>query len=143
MEKTALGLGTNAAWQYDLFEVGLQLYLDYFTPVEGAQETTSFLAFSYGASFGVLPFGDLVGFFAEARAVSLFAGPRRTEFFAYLGARARLLDYLEPALWVGYPLGSVSNVSGLQVGLELRFSYDLEAIVEDSTTVERDDSIFE
>ncbi|MEQ9501077.1 MAG: hypothetical protein RIT81_29690 [Deltaproteobacteria bacterium] len=143
LEKTAVGLGSSAAWQYDMFEFGLELYLDYYTPVEGAEERTSFMTLSYGASFGVLPWGDLVGFFAEARAVSLFAGPQRTEFFAYLGARGRFLDYLEPALWLGYPLGSVRNVSTLQVGAELRFSYDLQDIVESSTRVVRDDEIFE
>lgn len=143
LEKTGVGLGSSAAWQYDMFEFGLELYLDYFTPVEGAEERTSFATLSYGASFGILPWEDLVGFFAEARAISLFAGPQRTEFFAYLGARGKFMDYVEPALWLGYPLGSISNVSGLQVGAELRFSYDLQDIVEDDVRVIRDDVILE
>ncbi|MEL6188127.1 MAG: hypothetical protein AAFU79_26175, partial [Myxococcota bacterium] len=57
-------------------------------------------------------------------------GPARTELQVYGGVRSRLFDFVEPALWVGYPIGSAAEVTGLQVGAELRFSYDVRAIIE-------------
>lgn len=129
LEKTDVGLGASVAWQYKLFYLGAQLYTDYFIPVSDALDRSHFLTFNYGLSLGALPFGDLVGFYAEARATSLLAGPGRTEFFTYFGARARLFEHLEPAVWVAVPLGSVRNASPYQIGAELRFSYDLYDVV--------------
>ena len=140
LEKTDLGLGVNFAWQWDMLYVGAQLYADYFFPVGGSLDRQSFFTLNYGASVGVLPFGEIVGAYLEGRATSLFAGPGRTEFFVYGGFRGRLLDYIEPAVWVAFPLGSIRDVSGLQIGAELRFSYDVEAIV-DSGKLNRSDDI--
>jgi hypothetical protein len=124
LEKTSLGGGASLSWSRGIFSLAMQLNADYFSPVKGALDQTSFLTLGYGASVGALPFGDLVGFFAEARATSLFSGPGRTELFAYAGARARLPLGFEPALWVALPLGSVAEVSGAQLGVELRFAFD-------------------
>ena len=142
LEKTDVGLGATAAWQHQFLYVGAQVYADYFIPVSDALDRSQFLTFNYGLSVGALPFGDLVGFYAEARATSLLAGPGRTELFTYLGARARLLDHLEPALWVAFPLGSVRNANTFQLGAELRFSYDLYDVV-DAGGAGRRDSLFE
>ncbi len=130
LEKADFGLGASAAWQWDILRLGAQFYADYFVPVSDAQDRTSFFTVSWGASVGALPFGDLVGFYAEARAVSLLAGPGRTEFFTYLGVRGHFMKYLEPALWLTLPLGSVRNANTFQVGAELRFSYDVFDIVD-------------
>ncbi|MCA9552291.1 MAG: hypothetical protein KC933_19810, partial [Myxococcales bacterium] len=132
MEKTNVGLGASAAWQYQLFYFGAQFYTDYFIPVAGSVDPTSFFTLNYGVSFGALPFGDLVGFYAEARATSLLAGPGRTEFFTYFGARARFFEHLEPALWIAFPLGSVRNANTFQIGAEIRFSYDLYDVLNPS-----------
>lgn len=132
LEKTDIGAGASIAWQYDLLHLGAQFYTDYFFPVSDAIDQTDFLTLSYGLSVGALPWGDLVGFYAEARATSLLAGPRRTEFFTYLGVRGRLFDYFEPALWVVLPLGSVRNVNTYQIGAELRFSYDVYDVIDDT-----------
>src|SRR5262249_19231985 len=110
LEKSAFGLGVNAAWMTNIIYIGFQLYTDYFVPVSGANDREKFLAFNYGASVGVLPVGDLIGIFLETRAESIFAGPRRTEFFTYLGARAHF-EFVEPAVWLALPLGSVRDVT--------------------------------
>lgn len=143
LEKTAFGAGLNAAWRYDLMYFGFQMYLDYFTPVESALDRTDFFTLGYGASVGALPFGDLVGFFLEARSVTLFGGPQRTEFFTYLGARGRLADFIEPALWIAHPIGSVSRVSGFQFGVEMRFSYDLQDVIEPKRQSGRNDPLLQ
>ncbi len=143
LEKTDLGLGVNFAWQWDMLHIGAQLYADYFFPVSGSLERQSFFTLNYGASVGVLPFGDIVGAYLEGRATSLFTGPGRTEFFTYAGFRGRILDYIEPAIWVAFPLGSIRDVSGLQVGAELRFSYDIEAIVDSGKLKRGDDPLLE
>lgn len=143
LEKTALGLGLQLAWQWEFLYTGVQLYSDYFFPVEGAADQTDFFTLSYGFSVGALPFGDIVGAYVEGRATSLLAGPRRTEFFMYFGVRGRLMEYIEPGLWVGVPLGSVADVSGVQIGAELRFSYDLADILDTGTFTRQDGPLVE
>lgn len=143
LEKTALGLGLQLAWQWEFLYTGVQLYTDYFFPVSGAADQTNFFTLSYGFSVGALPFGDIIGAYVEGRATSLLAGPRRTEFFMYFGVRARLLEYLEPGLWVGLPLGSIADVSGVQFGAELRFSYDLAEILDSGTFTRQDQPLIE
>ncbi len=138
LEKTALGLGFNLAWQWEFIYAGVQFYTDYFFPISGAADRAKFFTLNYGFSLGALPFGDIVGAYVEARAASLLYGPRRTEFFMYFGVRAKLLEYFEPGVWVGLPLGSVANVSGVQFGGELRFSYDLADILDSGTLTRRD-----
>lgn len=130
LEKADIGLGASVAWQWNILRLGAQFYTDYFIPVSDAQDRTAFFTINWGASVGALPFGDLVGFFAEARAVSLLAGPGRTEFFTYLGVRGHVWEYFEPAIWLNVPLGSVRNANTFQVGGELRFSYDVFDIVD-------------
>lgn len=128
-DKTDVGLGVSLAWAYDIFQLGVQLGGDYFIPLAGTPDQSRFFTLGYGASFGVLPWGELVGFFAEFRATSLLAGPGRTELFAYAGARGRLAGIFEPGIWVGMPFGSVREVSGPQLGLELRVSYDMLELI--------------
>jgi hypothetical protein len=128
-DKTDLGLGMNAAWQYGMFYSGVQLYGDYYLPVANAIDQTSFPTLSYGASVGVLPLEELLGVYLEGRATTLFTGPTRTEFFTYLGVRSRFLDYLEAAVWGSLPIGSVGRVSGVQLGAELRFAYDIDDVI--------------
>src|SRR5262249_36008589 len=111
LEKTDLGLGASAAWQFDMFYVGAQLYGDYFFPVSDALDRASFPTLAWGLSAGVLPAGDLIGIYAEARSTSMFSGPGRTEVFSYLGARFHFLDHVETAVWGALPIGSVANVS--------------------------------
>ncbi|MBK8011485.1 MAG: hypothetical protein IPK13_09045 [Deltaproteobacteria bacterium] len=134
LEKSALGVGATAAWRYQMLAFGAQFYADYFFPVQstGVSQRTSFLTLHYGASVGVLPFGDIVGAYLESRATTLVVGPRRTELFAYLGVRGRIADVFEPALLIGLPFGSVGDVSGVQLGFELRATYDAAALFEPS-----------
>lgn len=129
LERNDLGLGVNAAWQTGMFHLAAQLYGDFFFPVSGSAEKLEFFALGYGASIGVRPFDELVGFYLEGRGATLFTGPIPREFFAYLGARGHFADYFEPALWVALPIGSVGSVGSLQVGAELRFSYDVEGVI--------------
>lgn len=129
LEKVDLGLGGSFAWRTDYVLLQAQLYFDYLFPTPIASERVSFLAISYGASVGLQPIGDIVTPYLEARAVSLVGGPSRTEMVSYLGVRSRFFEILEPALWVGLPIGSAANVSSLQFGGELRISYDLRDIV--------------
>lgn len=128
-DKTDLGLGMNAAWQIGMFYSGLQLYGDYYLPVANAIDQTSFPTLSWGASVGVLPLDELLGVYLEGRATTLFTGPTRTEFFTYLGARSRFLDFYEVAVWGSMPIGSVGRVSGVQFGAELRFAYDIDDVI--------------
>jgi hypothetical protein len=141
LEKTAIGLGFNLAWQWEWIYAGLQFYSDYFFPISGAADRSKFFTLNYGFSLGVLPFGEIVGAYVEARAASLLYGPQRTEFFMYFGVRAKLLSYFEPGVWVGVPLGSVLDVSGPQFGGELRFSYDLADILDPGTSTREDRSL--
>jgi hypothetical protein len=130
LEKHDLGLGVSAAYRAQMLHVAAQLYFDYFAPVSGSSDTTRFLSLGYGLSAGVRPFEeDNIGFYLEARGASLFAGPRRNELFTYLGARGRFAQYFEPALWISLPFGSVGRVSSLQIGAELRVSYDVEDVI--------------
>jgi hypothetical protein len=126
LEKNGFGAGANAAWMSGLIYLGAQMYADYYVPVSGANDQSSFMALSYGASVGAMPIGDIFGVFLEGKATSLLAGPRRTEFFTYLGARGRFADLVEPAVWIALPLGSVHDVTGFQFGASLRFAYDVE-----------------
>jgi hypothetical protein len=123
--KTALGLGFNAAYQANIVLVGLQAYTDYYFPVKNADDPTNFFTISYGASVGVVPFDGMIGAFLEARATSLLTGPRRTELFSYLGVRGHLADIVEPSLWLCLPIGSVTDVTGLQIGIGLHVMYDV------------------
>ncbi len=143
LEKTDLGLGFNLAWEYSIFSAGFQFYLDYFFPVSDAINRSKFLTVSYGTSIGARPFGDIVGFYFETRTTSLMAGPTRTEVFTYLGARGKFLDILEPALWLSLPFGSVSNVTGLQAGIDLRVTYDLNDVLDSGKTQRGDINLFE
>jgi hypothetical protein len=130
LEKHDFGLGVNTSYEKSVFHISGQFYADYFLPVPGAESTLKFLTLSYGGSLGIRPLGDLVGLYAEGRGLSLIAGPIRNEFFLYFGARAHFLDHIEPALWVSLPLGSVREVSPVQLGLEVRLTYDVEAVIE-------------
>ena len=129
LENHDFGLGANFVWQWRWLYTGLQLFGDVFVPVGGASQDATFSAISYGASVGALPFGDWLGFYVEGRGTSLLLGGGRNEFFTYIGARGRFIDRLEPAIWVGLPLGSVREVSPVQVGIELRFSYDVDDVL--------------
>jgi hypothetical protein len=136
-DKHDVGAGFSAAWQQNIFHVAAQMYLDYFGAVPKAPDSTNFLTLSYGASFGVRPVGDLLGIYAELRGTSLLT-KERTEIFGYVGARAHLAEFFEPAVWIGLPFGSVGSVSTLQIGGELRFAYDVEAVIERGT-IHRDE----
>ena len=81
---------------------------------------------------------DLTPIELLTRATSLLAGPGRTEFFTYFGARARFFEHLEPALWIAFPLGSVRNANTFQIGAEIRFSYDLYDVLNPSGGDRRD-----
>ncbi len=142
LENHDFGLGANLAWRWRWLYTGLQLFGDLFVPVGGGSQNTTFGAISYGASVGALPFGDLVGFFVEGRGTSLLLGGGRHEFFAYAGARGRFLETLEPAIWVAVPLGSIQDASPAQLGLEIRFSYDIEDVLE-PRRIKREDDILE
>ena len=142
MESHDFGLGANFVWRWKWLYTGFQLFGDIFVPVGDASQDTAFGAISYGATVGGLPFGDLVGFFIEGRGTSLLIGSGRNEFFAYAGARGRFLDMIEPALWVAVPLGSIREASPVQFGLELRFSYDVDDVLEPRRS-RRDDDILE
>lgn len=133
LEKTDIGGGASLAYVADIFHAGLQLYLDYFFPVSDSSDALSFTALSYGVSFGLRPWGDIVGFYVEGRGTALVAGPRRSELFTYLGARGKFFDYFEPAVWISLPIGSVNRVSSLQFGMELRVSYDFEGVISKGT----------
>lgn len=137
---TAVGLGINAAYQYSLVEVQLQLGGDYFIPV--VSNAQQFLSFQYGASVGVLPFDQVAGFFVEARATTTVVGAVRTELFTYLGARGRFADLIEPAIWVALPIGSVAVSTGLQLGVELRLAYDVPDVV-GNTEIKKETSILD
>ena len=143
LENHDFGLGANFAWQWKWLYTGLQLFGDLFVPVGGASQTSSFTAISYGATVGALPFGDHVGFFVEGRGTSLLLGGGRNEFFTYLGARGRLLEMIEPALWIGLPVGSIREASPIQFGLEVRFSYDVVDVLEPRRDRRRQDNLLE
>ncbi len=142
LENHSLGLGANFAWRWKWLYTGVQLYGDAFIPVGESSQNTAFTSVSYGASVGVLPFGDWVGFFAEGRGTSLFIGGGRNEFFTYLGARGRVFDRFEPAVWIAVPVGSVQDVSPIQFGFELRFAYDIDG-VEEPDRIRREQDILE
>ena len=65
----------------------------------------------------------------EARGTTLISGPVRNEWFLNVGARGRLMGLLEPALWIGIPIGSISRTSSIQLGAEIRVSYDVESVM--------------
>jgi hypothetical protein len=131
LEKNNLGLGAQVAYQIGIVHSSLQLYFDYFFPVESnAVDNSKFFTINWGAAVGVLPLeSDILGIYAEARTSSLLLGPGRTELFTYLGARSHFLEYLEGALWVSLPIGSVNRVTGFQLGADLRFSYDINEVI--------------
>jgi hypothetical protein len=143
LAKTAVGLGFNAAWQASIVMLSLQAYSDYFFPVKNADDQTAFFTLSYGASVGVLPFGDVLGIFLEGRSASLLTGPRRTEFFTYLGARAHFADLIEPSVWLCLPVGSVNDATGLQIGFGLHVMYDVADAVTIGKSVRQDQPLLE
>ncbi|MBI2376714.1 MAG: hypothetical protein HYV07_22140 [Deltaproteobacteria bacterium] len=128
LEKHDLGAGFSSSWGFDMFTFTAQAYVDYFLAVSESRSRFSFLSLAYGGGLGVRPFGDWLGLYGEFRGVSFLAGPQRSEIFTYLGARVRTA-MLEPGLWVSLPLGSISSASSLQLGLELRVAYDVDAVV--------------
>jgi hypothetical protein len=130
LEKHMVGGGVSVAWEASIVHVAGQLYLDGFLPVGNSSDQTSFLALGYGVGVGVWPLEDWLGVYAEARGVRLFLGPNRTELFTYVGVKSRLLEFFEPAVFVGIPIGSIAEVTGPQLGVELRFSYDVESVVD-------------
>ncbi len=130
LEKHMVGGGVSVAWEASIVHLAGQLYLDGFLPVGNSSDQTSFLALGYGLGVGVWPLEDWLGVYAEARGVRLFLGPNRTELFTYVGVKSRLLEHIEPALFVGIPIGSIAEVTGPQLGVELRFSYDVESVVD-------------
>lgn len=130
LEKSDVGVGASLAWEQGWVVLGAESHLDYLFPTEVATDQSSFLALGFGFAAGLRPFGEIATVFAETRGVSFLAGPARTELQVYGGLRSRLFDLIEPAVWVGYPVGSAADVTGLQFGAELRFSYDVRAIVE-------------
>ena len=94
-------------------------------------------------SFGVRPWGDILGFYLEGRGTALVAGPRRSELFTYLGVRGKFFDYFEPAMWLSLPIGSINRVSSVQFGLELRVSYDVEGVISTGTSKGRGTRLLE
>jgi hypothetical protein len=126
LEKNDLGLGVSAAYQTGMIYTAVQMYGDYFLPVTDSLDKQKFPTFSWGASVGVLPFGELLGIHLEGRSTTLISGPGRTDFFAYLGVRSRFIEHGEAALWGTLPIGAVNRVSGFQLGLDVRYSYDIQ-----------------
>jgi hypothetical protein len=127
LEKSNLGLGTLAVWAYGILQVGFQFSADYLFPVGDTKDQLDFLSLNYAASVGVLPFGDIAGFFGEGRATSILSGGGRTEGLLVLGARSRIFDRFEPALWAGFPLGSTADTNSVQFNLEIRVHFDVPA----------------
>lgn len=134
LEKTDIGAGISAAYVAEIFHGTAQLGLDYYFPIKDTADQLTFTALSYGVSFGVRPWGDILGFYLEGRGTALVAGPRRSELFTYLGVRGKFFDYFEPAAWISLPIGSINRVSSLQFGLELRVSYDVEGVISTGTS---------
>lgn len=128
LEKTDIGLGFSTAWQLGLAHVAGQFYVDYYTPVKGAADQIKYTTLGYGLAFGIRPW-DFAGAYVEARGTTLISGPVRNEWFVNVGARGRLLGLLEPALWLGIPIGSISRTSSVQLGAEIRVSYDVESVM--------------
>lgn len=128
LEKHAIGGGASAAWDYSMLHIAAQLYLDAYIPTPSSDDPLSFLVISYGLSVGVRPI-EYAGAFLEARGTGLLAGPGRHEVFTYFGVKGYLFDHIEPAIWVSLPLGSVGDVTGFQLGAELRFTYDIDGVI--------------
>ncbi len=127
LERNGFGLVTATSWELGILHLGGQVSFDYFIPVDGATGA-NLPILGFGAGAGVHPFGPVIGAYAELRGTSVLVGPGRTELFAYLGARAEIA-WLEPALWVALPIGSVGAVGSLQFGAELRIAYDLDTVI--------------
>lgn len=119
-----VGAGASLSWGFEGLTLQSQLYLDYLFPLDEAER--DLVALSYGAGVGYAPWRWISGW-VEARATSLLTGFSRTEMVAYAGARARLWDLLEPAVFVGVPVGSIADTSSVQLGAELRIAYDRAA----------------
>lgn len=143
MDKHALSLGGSLAWAWSpYFYSTAQLALQLYAPTPNALDDRSFLATHYGLSGGWQPWGELLSFYVEARGELLFVGGGRGELFAYLGARAHLSPGWEPALWIASPLGPARSANKLQIGLELRFSYDINPPTKKELRAERREEIF-
>lgn len=124
-----VGFGANFGWQVGWVTMAGQVYWDLFVPTVETDLGT-FSTLSYGMGVGALPFGDVVGAFAELRALSILRGSGRTEAFADIGFRGHIADLFEPAVFLGIPIGSVAGRTSVQLGVELRINYDLVAIKE-------------
>ncbi len=122
-----IGAGANLAWRHRSLESITQLYIDYFFPVASEESLTDFFGISYGASVAYYPLPrDYIALIAEARGTSLLRSGGRTGAIANVGARGRIFRRFEPAVFVGFPMGAIDGASGVQIGAELRFSYDVE-----------------
>lgn len=98
-----------------------QLYLDYLFPLD--EDERDLVALAYGAGVGYAPV-EWIAAWVEGRATSLLTGFSRTELVAYAGARTRLWDWFEPAVFVGLPVGSIADTSSVQLGAEVRVAWD-------------------
>lgn len=123
VDRHNLGLGASVAWRRGLIHGAAQVGLDYFFPI-GDRTFGDFVGLSYGAGIGIVPIEELGGFL-ELRATTLTSGGGRTEAVGYAGARGMLFGFLEPALFVGVPIGSITSHSSVQLGAELRVSWAL------------------
>lgn len=126
LEKNDFGLGISAAYQIGMIFTGVQMYGDYFVPVSDSQDTQRFPTFSWGATVGVMPVGELLQIHLEGRSTTLISGPGRTDFFTYLGVRSRFIEHGEAAVWGALPIGPVNRVSGFQLGIDVRYTYDIQ-----------------
>jgi len=143
LEKSDIGAGAGVTYMNDIVVGSAQLYVDYFLPVSETKDRLTFTTISYGLSFGVRPWGEIVGFYLEGRGTALVAGPRRSELFTYLGARGKFFDYFEPAMWISLPIGSVNRASSFQFGAELRVSYDIDGIISKGSSAKRSSDLLE
>lgn len=121
-----LGVGTSFGWQVGWFTVSGQLHVDLFVPTEDTG-LGEFFTLGWGMGVGALPFGDQVGGFAELRGVTFLRGTGRTEALTDIGIRGYLFDWLEPAVFLGLPIGSVAGRTSPQLGIELRIQSDAVA----------------
>lgn len=128
IDKHGPGFGFSTSWLFGIAHLGAQLYGDYYLTVSAAEIEQSFFALSWGASVGVQPLDDLLGVYAEIKGATTFIGPNRWELQGYLGARLRPVDLFEIAAWAALPLGSILDVSGIQVGVEFRVAWDIDSL---------------
>jgi len=119
-----IGLGASFGWSVDRLMLSAQLHVDYLPPLD--EDDRDLFALSPGLALG-WRLARWLGAWAEGRATSLWSSSGRTELVAYAGARGRLWDVFEPAVFVGIPIGSITETSTPQVGAELRLAFDQRA----------------